>query len=84
MNFGSDIVLSKNLNFMNFGLSPVNTTDKLGSVINPTTRFGMPTNGSDWLQPGHDIEESTADGLSKLKAKNHFNFKSDFETIREI
>ena len=46
MNFGSDTVLSKNTNFMNFGLSPVNTTDKLGSVIVPTTRVRMPTNGS--------------------------------------
>ena len=60
MNFGSDTVLVKNLNFINSGLSPVNTTDKLRSVIVLTTRFGRPTNGSDWLHPRHDIEEATA------------------------
>ena len=49
MNFGSDTVLSKNPNFMNFGLSPVNTIDELRSVIVPTTRVVRPTNGSDWL-----------------------------------
>ena len=84
MNFGSDTVLSENQNIMNFGLSPVNTTDKLVSVIVPTTRFIRPTNGSDCLQPGHDIEEATADIASEKKAKNHYNIKSDFETMREI
>ena len=52
MNFGSDTVLSKNTNFKNFWMSHVNTIDKLGSVIVPTTRFGRPTNGYNWLQPG--------------------------------
>ena len=73
MNFGSDTVLSKNSNFMDFGLSPFNTTDKLGSIIAP-----------DWIQHGHDIEVAAADRVSKMKAKNHYNFKSDFETVREI
>ena len=84
MNFGSDTVLSKNPNFINFRLSPVNTTDKLGSVIAPTTRVGGPTNGSDWLHPGHDIEGATSERVRKTKAKNHYNFKSNFETMREI
>ena len=69
---------------MNFRLSPVNTTGKLGSVIFPTTRSGRPKNGSNWIQPGHDIEEATAYRASKTKAKNHYNFKSDYETMREI
>ena len=56
VDFGSDTVLSKNPNFINFGLSPVNTTDKLGSVIIPTTRVGKPVNGYNWVQHGHDIE----------------------------
>ena len=76
MNFKSDTVLSENPNFINFRLSPVNTTDKLGSVIVPTTRVGSPINGSYWLQPGPHIEEATADRVSKTKAKNHCNFKS--------
>ena len=70
MNFGSDTVLSKNPNFMNFGLSPVNTADKLGSVIIPKTRVGRPTNVSDWLHHGHDISGYTADGVNKMKAKS--------------
>ena len=46
MNFGSDTVFSKNPNFINFGMSPINTTDKLRSVIFPTTRVGRPANFS--------------------------------------
>ena len=56
MSFGSDTVLSGNTTFMKFGLSLVNTTDKLRSVIFPTTRVGRMTNGSDWIQPRNDIE----------------------------
>ena len=44
----------------------------------------MPKNGSNWLHPGHDIEEATADGVSETRANNHYNFKSDFEAMREI
>ena len=64
--------------------SPVNTTDKIGSVIVTTTKVGRQTNGSDWLQTGHYIEEATADRVSKTKKKNHYNLKIDFETMIEI
>ena len=84
MNFSRDTFFSENPNFMDFGLSPVNTRDKLGSVIVSTTRVGMLTNGSDWLQHGKDNEEATSDRVSKTKAITHYNFRSDFETMREI
>ena len=84
MNFRSDTVLSENPNFMNLGLSPVNTTDKLESVPFPTTIFGRPKNGSNWLQPGHDIKESTAYRVIETRENNHYNFKSDFENMRDI
>ena len=83
MNFGSYTVLSESSNFMGFGLSSVNTTDKLGSVFIPTTRNRRPTDGSNWILPGHDISEATVDRVSGKKAKNHYNFKSEFETRRD-
>ena len=84
MNFGSDTVLSKSPKFMNFGLSSVKTTGELGYVFVPTTRVRRPTNGSNYIPPSHAISEATVDRASKAKAKNHYNFKSDFETRREI
>ena len=46
MSFGSDTILSENPNFMHFGMSPANTTYKLGPVIVPITRVGSPINVS--------------------------------------
>ena len=68
---------------MNFGLSSVNTTDELGSVFVSTTRVGSPTDGSNCIPPGNDISEATADRVIKTNAKNHYNFKSEFETRRD-
>ena len=65
---------------MDFGLSSVNTTDELGSVFFPTTIIRRPTDGSNWLLPVQDISEAAADRVSGTKAKNHYNFKSEFKT----
>ena len=83
MDFGSDTVLSESPNFMDFGLSSVNTTDELGSVSAPTTRIVRTEYAFNWLPPYHDISEATADRVSGTKAKNHYNFKSEFETMRD-
>ena len=75
MNFGSDTVLSKIPNFMDFGLSSVSTTDELGSVFISTIRSGRQTNGSNWLPSGHNTSEATVDSVSGTKDKNHCNLK---------
>ena len=84
MNFGSYTILNKSPNCIPFGLLSVNTTDELGSVFIPTTRVRRPKNGSNWIPPGHDISEAISDIVSETKAKNHYNFKSNFGTRREI
>ena len=58
MDFGSNSVISESPNFMDFRLSPANTSDKLKSVISSTARVEMLTNGY-WLVYSHDIEEGT-------------------------
>ena len=68
---------------MDFGLSSVNKTDELKSVFIPTSRSGSPTDGSLCLPPGHDISVAAADIVSGTKAKNHYNFKIEFETRRD-
>ena len=67
MNFRSDTVLSKSLNFMNFGLLSVNTMDELRYVFFLTNIVGWPMDGSSWLLPGHDISEATADRVRETK-----------------
>ena len=83
MNFGIDTVLFKSPNFMDFGLSSVNTTDKLGSVFISTDIIGRPEDVSNCIPPGNDISEATTDRLSGTKAKKHYNFKIEFKTRRD-
>ena len=64
MTFRSDTVLSESPNFMNFGLSSVNTTNELWSGFITTTRIGRPAYGSNLLPPGHNIIEATLDRWS--------------------
>ena len=56
MDFGSNSVLYEGPNFMDFGLSPANTPDKLKSIIFLTTRVGRLNNGSYWIQSSHYLE----------------------------
>ena len=80
MNFRSDTVLSESPNLMTFGLLDVNTADELRSVFVPTNRVRSLTDGFNWIPPGHDISEATADIVSETKSKKHYNFKDEFET----
>ena len=68
---------------MYFELSFVNTRDELRFVFFPNNRVGRTMDGSNWILPGQDIGESTADRVIVTKAKNNYNFKSEFETRRE-
>ena len=72
MKFGSDAVFNQNPNFVNFGLTSINTTYKLGSVSVLTTRVGRPTNISNWIRHGNDIEEVTTDRGRETKSNNHY------------
>ena len=81
---GSNSVLFEVPNFMDFGMSPVNTPDKLKSVIVPTTTFGRLVDGSYWLPPRHDIEEVTTERVSEKKAYSDYILKNEFETLEGI
>ena len=83
INLASDTVLSKSPNFIDLRLSSVDATDELGSVFASTTRIGLATHGSGWLLYSRFISETTADRLIGTKEKNHYNFKSKFETRRD-
>ena len=83
MNLVRDTVLFESPNFMDFGLSSIDTTDELGSVFASTTRIVLVTHGYDLIPSVRYIIEATSDRVSGTKAKNHYNFKSEYETRRE-
>ena len=83
MTLASDTALSKNPNFMDSGLSPVEATDERGSIFASTNRIVLATHGSVWIQSIHCISEDTADRVSGMKTKKHYNFKCEFESMRD-
>ena len=67
MNLASDTVLSGIPNFMDSGLSSVDTIYEFASVFTPTTRVGSATHGSNRLPHSHCISEATSDRLRGTK-----------------
>ena len=62
MNFASNSVLGETPKFVDLGLLPAHTTDKLKSVIGPTNRAGGFTDHSDWL-----ASSGSNDGLEFIR-----------------
>ena len=80
MNFGSNSVSGKTPKFVDLGLSPPHTTDKLKSVIGPATISVGLADKSDWLVSRHRIAEVTGEIVSKVQAYRDYIKKSEFET----
>ena len=83
MNFGSETILSVSPNFMDLGLSSVNTMDELGSVCASITRIGSAAHRSDCPPCSRCIIDATTYIVIRTKANNHYNFKSEFEIRRD-
>ena len=61
INFASNLVLSETPEFVDLGLSTVNTADKLNSVYAPVTRAEGLMDHSGWLVSRHRIVKITED-----------------------
>ena len=70
-------------NFMHLGLPAINASDELKSFGTPTTRFGRPTDGSNWSVMGHVFGEVTEVGMSGTRSEQNYRYKNYFETRRE-
>ena len=81
MNFASNSVFGNNPKFLNLGLSPAHTADKLKSIFPPATRSGGLTDNSNRLASRHRIVEVTADRASEPKAYSEYIKNSEFETM---
>ena len=68
MEFASNFVVAKSPNFMDLGLLPAITTDKLKSVSCPATIVERLTDVSNWLAYRHGCDEFTVGRVSKAKA----------------
>ena len=80
MNFASNSALGKTPKFVDLGLSPSHTTDKLKSVIIPATRSVGLTYNSEWIVSRHRIAEVTERRLSEVQECRDYIKNSEFET----
>ena len=78
MNLTCDAILTEIPNFVNLGISSVHTSDELRSVFIPNTTIGTPTDGSNWLLPGHRIGNVKADIVIMMGSEQDYNAKTDF------
>ena len=58
--------------FVDLGLSPTHTADKLNSIFAPATRAGGLADNSDWLASKHCLAEVIADRVSEAKAYSDY------------
>ena len=72
MNFASNSVLSETPKFMELGISPTHTADKLNSVFSPATRDGGLTDNSYWLASRYRIAEVTEERVSKVQSYSNY------------
>ena len=68
MNFTRDAIINKSPNFMNLGLSAVNTSNELRPFSILTIRTGSPIDGSNCLPPGYLIGEVTAARMIRTRS----------------
>ena len=81
MNFTSNSVFGETPKFVDLGMSPAHTTDKLKSVIVPATRVEGCLDHSNWLASRHRIAEVTADRASEAKLYSDYIKNSESETM---
>ena len=67
VNFASNSIFGKNLIFLDLGLLPAHTADKLKSIFVPATRVGGLTDNSDGLTSSHGISKVAAVRVSEAK-----------------
>ena len=81
IHFASNSVLGETPKFVDLGLSPANTADKLNSVFSPATIAGELTDNSNWLASRHGISEVTEGRVIEAKVYSDYIKNSEFETM---
>ena len=81
MNFTSNPVFRETPKFVDSGLLPTHTVDKLKSIFSAATRAGGLTDNSDGIASRHRIAEVTVDRVSEAKAYSDYYKNSEVETM---
>ena len=80
MNLASNPIFGETPKFVDLGLSPAHTADKLKSIFTPNTRSGGLTDNSDGIMSWHRIAKVTVEREGEAKLYSDYIKNSDFET----
>ena len=83
MDFASNIVQTEESQFMDLGLTAVNTSDEFSIQGTPGNRIIRTTDGSHWSVPDHIFGKVTAVGTIAPSSEQDYSYKIDFEIWRE-
>ena len=81
MNLASNAVLGETPSFVDLGLLPANTADKLNSVFTPATKVEEFTDSSNWIASRHGITEVAEVRVIEAKSYSEYIKYSEFETM---
>ena len=78
MNFVADVVQTQAPQFMDLGLSPINTLNENDVPSTPANRILWLTYGSHWSAPDHVFGEATSIVTSASNSDHNYKYKNDF------
>ena len=81
VNFASNSIFGETPKFVDLGLSPAHTVDKLKFISVRVTRAGGLTYNSGGLTSSHGIVKVTADRVSEARSYSDYIKNSEFETM---
>ena len=68
---------------MDLGIPTINALNKINVLGTPDTRILRPMDRYHRSTPDHVFGEATAVGISAAKSDHDYNYKNDFEILRE-
>ena len=79
----ADTVQTQTPQFIDMGLSTINTLNESSGLRNPLIRIRRPTDGSDWSMPDHVFGEVIVVGISEAKSDHEYHYKTEFQIWKE-
>ena len=79
MDFASNAVETKVLNFLDLGIPDVNTSDKFNTFGTPDNIIRRLTDGTHWSVSDHIFGGASAVVMSATRSELEYSYKTDFQ-----
>ena len=83
MNLAEDPVQTQTPQFVDMGLTTIDTLYEGSGISKPATIIRRSTDGAHWSTPNHIFDETIAVGVSEAKYDYGYNYKTEFQIWKE-